>query len=173
MADTWSEESVPATRVATTLAATPAVPPVAVAPLAVTVAVATDKRKTYDHTPAHARSLAPPRRTPYEMHWPNTMPSLHYLLPMQTLQGGGRHLRSLPAPRQRGHGWSPCTCPTTQNPATSHRQWVAFALGYYIHYYNPLRNEHHAHAHCRSGTTSHHSTGLWSTTPGWRKRLQP
>ena len=36
------------------------------------------------------------------MHRPGALPSLHHLLPMQTLQGRGRHLRSLSAPRQHG-----------------------------------------------------------------------
>ena len=39
------------------------------------------------------------------MHRPVTLPGLHYLLPMQTLQGRGRHLWSLPTPRRhRGPG---------------------------------------------------------------------
>jgi hypothetical protein len=47
--------------------------------------------------PAYTRLAAPPGRASQEMHRPDTQPGLHDLLPVEALQGRGRHLRSLPA----------------------------------------------------------------------------
>jgi hypothetical protein len=47
--------------------------------------------------PAYTRLAAPPGRASQEMHRPDILPGLHDLLPVEVLQGRGRHLRSLPA----------------------------------------------------------------------------